>query len=144
VRHYHAGRTADDRFLIQKDLRRLTLVAQLAADSLPASAEQVLRSLAVPADYQKIIDHMRLCPPKTRRIAIRCLEMWARMDSRDYMAVLKLSFFDSSGQLKSNDIGSLFSEFDRGLSEKNRETKRDMQSLRLWEKEIRAMGLRRR
>ncbi len=77
----------------------------------PAEMKFVLRTVAVPEDYDKVVEHLGSCSPKTRRIADHALGLWEKVQPQISMITLKGAFFDERGKLKSHDIDALFREF---------------------------------
>lgn len=96
---------------LKAEFRELAWRCKIDSDSLPASAEDLLRQLALPDDFSKIVSFLGICSPKTLRIAAMALRLWNVMDSRVYMRTIKETFFDASGGLKPERLDVLFRRF---------------------------------
>ena len=120
-RRFDARRREDDIFIVRRDFRRITMVAHLASDTLPSNPEEALKALALPEDYSKVVYHLGICSPKTRRIANRCLHIWNMMDSNDFMEIMRAVFFDKDGHLRKVPIDSLFADFLDALQQRRKD-----------------------
>ena len=120
-RHFDARRRDENIFIIRRDFRRITMVAHLASDTLPRNPEEALKALALPEDYGKVIYHLGICCPKTRRIANRCLGIWNMMDSNDFMETMRAAFFDGEGRLRKTPIDRLFADFLDALQQRRKD-----------------------
>jgi len=118
---FNADKRGDDVRFLQREFKTLTIAAHMEPDLMPKDPKDVLDALAVPEDYKKIVRHIGICDPKTRRIAHHCVDMWSRINSGEYMQILRVSFFDENGRLRPDSLDKMFADFHAALLHKVQE-----------------------
>ena len=67
--------------------------------------------------FQKVVDSLGHCSPKTRRIACRIIKIYQRMHPDDFNRVVAQSLFDSAGKLKESDTELLVAKLHMDLND---------------------------
>ena len=96
---------------LKRDYLALSAICRLDSEIPSGNLEELLESLSLPPDFRKVVDHLGTCSSKMRRIARRCIFMWGSFDSREYLALLRESFFNPDSSLRQEPLDDLFSVF---------------------------------
>lgn len=98
---------------IKSEFRKIPLL--LSGRDMGEKRDTIPELSMLPREYKKIIDHLGIASPKTRRIACRIICLSQQVNYVTWIETLSQTFFDSQGRLKQENMDVLFGNFHGAL-----------------------------